>query len=70
MNKPRRGRPPKQPDELHDESLLVRMRSAEKEGFRAAAELSGESLSDWVRLRLKQVAARELKRASRPVPFS
>lgn len=70
MEKSKRGRPPKEPGDLHDESLLVRMRSVEKEGFRAAAELSGESLSDWVRLRLRQIAARELKRASRPVPFS
>lgn len=69
MKKPKRGRPPKEPGELHDESLLVRMRGDEKQAFRDAAELSGESLSDWVRLRLKQIAARELKRASRPVPF-
>lgn len=69
MEKSKRGRPPKEPERLHDESLLVRMRSVEKQAFRDAAELSGESLSDWVRLRLKQIATKELKRASRPVPF-
>jgi hypothetical protein len=41
MKKPKRGRPPKEPGQLHDESLLVRMRSDEKQAFRDAAELSG-----------------------------
>ena len=64
-----RGRPPKDPDSLHTEPLLVRLEATEKEAFREAAELAGMPLSRWVRERLSQVAARELKRAAHPIPF-
>ena len=51
------------------ELLQVRVNDAEKEAFTDAAELSGIALSAWVRERLRQVAARELEAAAKPVPF-
>lgn len=64
-----RGRPPKDVDKLRSESLLVRLEGGEKEAFRNAAELAGVPLSSWVRKRLRQIAAKELGRAARPVAF-
>jgi hypothetical protein len=69
MKKPKRGRPPKEADKLRDQPLLVRLESSEKEAFRDAAELAGVPLSTWVRERLRQIAIRELEKASRPIAF-
>lgn len=65
----RRGRPPKGSDKVKGIRLDMRLNEAEKEGFRAAAELSGLDLSAWIRERLRQVAWKELERAGLPVPF-
>jgi predicted HicB family RNase H-like nuclease len=65
----KRGRPPKDEDRLHSESLLVRLETTEKEAFRDAADLAGVSLSTWVRERLRQVAIRELQSAAQPIAF-
>jgi hypothetical protein len=67
--KSKRGRPPKAPDRLRDDKLLVRLESDEKEAFQSAADLAGVSLSSWVRERLRRVAVKELKEASRPIAF-
>lgn len=67
--KKRRGRPPKGSGEAKTIRLDMRLNEAEKEGFRAAAELSGLDLSAWIRERLRQVAWKELERAGKPVPF-
>jgi len=64
-----RGRPPKDADKLRSEALLVRLEESEKEAFKKAAELAGLPLSSWVRERLRQIAARELVKAARPVAF-
>jgi predicted HicB family RNase H-like nuclease len=69
MKKPKRGRPPKDADSLRSESLLVRLETTEKKTFQEAARLAGVPLSTWVRERLRQVAVRELGKASRPVSF-
>jgi predicted HicB family RNase H-like nuclease len=69
MKKPKRGRPPKEVDKLRSESLLVRLEGSEKEAFKSAADLAGVPLSTWVRERLRQIASRELGKASRPVAF-
>ena len=69
MKKPRRGRPPKDIDELRSEALLVRLHGGEKEAFKEAADLAGVPLSSWVRERLRQIATRELQKAARPVAF-
>ena len=63
MNK-KRGRPPKDADQLKNENLLIRLEQNEKETFQSAADLAGLSLSSWVRERLKRVAIRELKSAA------
>jgi hypothetical protein len=49
--------------------MLVKLDAAEKEAFRDAADLAGVPLSTWVRERLRQIAVRELERASRPIAF-
>ena len=65
----KRGRPPKEPDKLRNDNLLIRLEPNEKEAFKDAAGLAGMSLSAWVRQRLRQVATRELKSAAHPIPF-
>lgn len=69
MKKAKRGRPPKEADRLRSESLLVRLETTEKKAFQDAADLAGVPLSTWVRERLRQVAGRELDKASRPIAF-
>jgi hypothetical protein len=68
-SKKRRGRPPKGSDKIKGIRFDMRLEEAEKEGFRAAAELAGLDLSAWVRERLRQAAWKELERAGQPVPF-
>jgi hypothetical protein len=63
------GRPPKDPGELRNEDLLVKLKADEKEAFKDAADLAGVSLSTWVRERLRRVAVRELQEAAHPVAF-
>jgi hypothetical protein len=65
----RRGRPPKGSGAVKGFRLEIRLDEAEKDGFRAAAELSGLELSGWIRERLRSVAWKELERAGQPVPF-
>jgi hypothetical protein len=50
---------------------LVKMRlsSAEKAAFQAAANLAGIPLSAWMRERLRRAAVRELEDASMPIAF-
>jgi hypothetical protein len=63
------GRPPKNPDELRSEDLLVKLMVDEKEAFKDAAQLAGVPLSSWVRERLRRIAMRELEEAAHPVAF-
>jgi hypothetical protein len=67
--KTRRGRPRKGSDKIKGIRLDMRLEVAEKEGFRAAAELSGLDLSAWIRERLRQIARAELEQAGQEVPF-
>ena len=69
MQKRKRGRPPKEADDLRSESLLVRLEAKEKKTFQSAADLAGVPLSTWVRERLRRIAVRELGKASRPIAF-
>ena len=64
MNK-KRGRPPKDANELKSESLLIRLEQNEKEAYQSAADLAGMSLSAWVRERLRRATVRELKNATK-----
>jgi hypothetical protein len=69
MKKPKRGRPPKEASRLRDKPMLVKLEATEKEAFKEAADLAGVPLSTWVRQRLRQMAVRELEKASRPIAF-
>ena len=66
MNR-RRGRPKK--SNSLDEYLEIRVGTAEKQAFKDAADLAGIAMASWARERLRQVAIRELERASVPVAF-
>jgi uncharacterized protein (DUF1778 family) len=68
-NKRKGGRPPKNPNELRNEDLLVKLQADEKKAFKEAAALAGVPLSSWVRERLRRVAIRELEEAARPIAF-
>jgi uncharacterized protein (DUF1778 family) len=65
----RRGRPRKGSDKIKGIRLDMRLEIAEKQAFKAAAELSGLDLSAWIRERLRKAAKSELQEASQPVPF-
>lgn len=51
------------------EEIKVRLTADEKRAFEEAAEISGISVSAWMRERLRRAAVRELEEASRPIPF-
>jgi hypothetical protein len=51
------------------ETVKFRMDPTEKRTFQEAAELSGLSLSAWMRRQLRRAAVRELEEASRPIRF-
>jgi uncharacterized protein (DUF1778 family) len=67
--KKRRGRPRKGSDSAKSIHLDIRLSAAEKDGFRAAADLAGLDLSAWIRERLRRAAWEELERAGKSVPF-
>ena len=60
---------PSEDGETKSAAILLRLEPAEKEGFRAAAELAGIDLSSWIRERLRRVARQELEEARQPIPF-
>jgi uncharacterized protein (DUF1778 family) len=49
----------------HSAALHIRLVPEHEELIRQAAELSGTSLSDWIRDRLVRVARREIAEAAR-----
>ena len=49
--------------------MELRLSADEKQAFRDAAELVGTPLAAWARGGLRQLAARELKKARRSVAF-
>lgn len=64
-----RGRPKKSSDQLQTEYLDVRLSTAEKQAFKAAADLAGMPVSVWVRDRLRAASRKELQDAGRDVEF-
>jgi len=64
-----RGRPKKSSDLLQTDTLDVRVMPAEKEAFKAAAELAGMPVSMWVRDRLRTASRKELDAAGQTIPF-
>jgi uncharacterized protein (DUF1778 family) len=70
MNQPKkRGRPKKSSQELQTAYLDMRITEAEKKAFKEAAELSGLSLTGWIRERLRSASRRELIESGKQVPF-
>lgn len=51
------------------ETLKMRLSPEEKASFLAASELSGLSLSAWIRERLRRSSRIELEEAGEKVPF-
>ena len=60
MNTTKRGRPPKEPSEVLDERLYVRLTSEEKQLLESASEKSGKKLSAWIREKLVSTAKRAI----------
>lgn len=54
---------------MSEYNLQVRMPNSEIEAYRLAAELSGSTLSSWVRDRLRKAARLELQSSGIKVPF-
>jgi hypothetical protein len=54
-----RGRPKKPPEEVLSERLELRLTTAERIEYEAAAERAKMVLSGWIRDRLKRAAKRE-----------
>jgi uncharacterized protein (DUF1778 family) len=50
-------------------NVQIRLSQAEKQAFEKAAQLSGISLSSWVRERLRRTAIIELREAGLAIPF-
>src|SRR5437016_3602100 len=50
-------------------NIIIRASVSEKAGFKAAASLSGQALSVWIRDRLRRAAREELEYGQKPVPF-
>jgi hypothetical protein len=63
------GRPPKPLGTTKARYLQVRVQETEREGFAAAAELSGMDMSAWVRHTLRAAAKKELRDNGSDVPF-
>lgn len=63
------GRPPKPPETTKSRYLQVRVLEAERDGFAAAANLSGLDVSAWVRTTLRAAAKKELRDNGNRVPF-
>ncbi len=51
------------------QTIQIRLTEPEKQGFQAAADLSGIPLSSWVRERLRLAAIRDLESAGQKIPF-
>lgn len=63
----KKGRPPSATAKV--EHLQIRLDAAEKQAFAAAAALAGQSVSVWVRDRLRRIARQELEEAGLPVAY-
>lgn len=61
----RAGRPPKEPEEIYDASIRIRMRKADYELAKKAAKRAALSVSGWTRSRLIEAAREELEEGKR-----
>lgn len=58
------GRPPKPAEEVLAVRIDLRVTAAEKASFEEAAQVSGLSLSEWLRTKMKAAAKRDMRRKS------
>jgi len=58
-------RPKKEPNRTHSESIRIRLTPEHDALIRQAADLTGTSLSDWIRDRLVRTARREIAESVR-----
>jgi uncharacterized protein (DUF1778 family) len=65
----KRGAPVKLPEKAKAELIQLRVSSAEKNAFNAAADMDGKKLSEWIRDRLRRLAREELEDAGQEVAF-
>jgi uncharacterized protein (DUF1778 family) len=56
------GRPKKPPAEVLAERMEIRLTTAEKQAFVEAAQVSGLTVSEWLRKKLSAVAQRETRK--------
>jgi uncharacterized protein (DUF1778 family) len=67
--KKKQGAPRKSADKAKAELIQLRVNTAEKQAFVAAADLDGKKLSEWIRDRLRRLSRQELEEAGRTVAF-
>jgi len=65
----KQGASRKAESDLKSSVTQIRLLAAEKAGFEEAAELSGLSLSAWMRERLRLIAKKELEQHGKTPPF-
>ena len=58
MEKPKRGRPPKDPQLVRSGVYQLRLTPSERESYDRAAERAGLSLAEWIRRYLDKAARR------------
>lgn len=61
MEKPRRGRPPKEASESLSVRLDLRISQDERDNYERAAENAGVKMSAWIRQRLAKAYTKELR---------
>ena len=64
-----RGRPRKKAADSKRHLLQVRLEASEKDGFEQAAKMADVPLSEWVRDRLREIAAEELEEYGKTPKF-
>jgi len=62
MEKPKRGRPPKEPESVRSGVYQLRLTDTERETYDRAAKRAGVSLSDWMRGCLDKAAGQAHKK--------
>jgi len=56
--------------EKRNDRTYIRISTDEKSTFREAADLIGVGLSEWIRMRLREAATKELREAGRVPAFA
>ena len=63
MEKPKRGRPPKDPESVRSGVYQLRLTDSEREAYDRAAKRDGVGLSEWIRRYLDKAAGVKPKKA-------